>query len=175
MKKALWTDPFGIKVRREHEADAEREDPLNPAFPKAPLVPRDFAKMINAALPKWSKPPGARPGDARAYSAHAEASSRSPHQHVDAHPPPGATPSTYESAAMPPHSDPVEPEPASGRAPAISRGAADRAGGNRANGGPASGPVRARIRWRRGALAVALLIALAAAAWGGMWLASMLD
>jgi hypothetical protein len=175
VKKAMWTDPFGTKVRRQQEAEPEHEDPLNPAFPKAPLVPRDFAKMINAALPKWSKPPAARPGDARAYSAHAETTSRSPHQHVDAHPPPGATPSTYESAAMPPHSDPFEPgEPASGRVPAISSGAARREGRSGAlPAGPAHA-VQGRGQWQRAGWPIALLIALAVAIWGGMWLASML-
>lgn len=101
MKKSPWTEPHGTKNRPSSGAGDDREDPLNPAIPKAPLIPHDIARMPNAALPVWSHPPDERGGERPTLSAASDGS----RDHVDARPPPGATPSTYQSAAMPPHTD----------------------------------------------------------------------
>jgi hypothetical protein len=115
MKKSPWSDSTGSKNRpRSAGADEseETEDPLNPAIPKAPLIPHDIARMPNAALPVWSRYPDERGGERPTLSAAADGS----RDHVDARPPPGATPSTYQSAAMPPHTESL---------PRIVRGRAD--------------------------------------------------
>lgn len=101
MKKSPWTEPSGTKKRPSSGAADELEDPLNPSIPRAPLIPHDIARMPNAALPVWSHPPDERGGDRPTLSAASDGS----RDHVDARPPPGATPSTYQSAAMPPHTD----------------------------------------------------------------------
>src|SRR5689334_17880802 len=100
MKKSPWTEAGGSKTRERSDAAEEHEDPLNPAIPKAPLIPHDIARMPNAALPVWSLRPDERGPERPTLSA--GAGSR---DHVDARPPPGVTPSTYQSAAMPPHSE----------------------------------------------------------------------
>jgi hypothetical protein len=113
MKKAPRSEQFGKKVPPPSaDADAEREDPLNPAIPKAPLLPHDLHRMANAALPKWSNPPNDKGGERQPLTSQAEFELL--REHVDADPPPGATPSTYDSAARAPHTDSV-PHPSAAR------------------------------------------------------------
>jgi len=139
MKKAPRSEQFGrTGGTPPGDGGDEREDPLNPAIPRAPLLPHDLHRMANAALPKWSNPPGDRAGERQSLSWHGDVDLL--REHVDADPPPGATPSTYESAARPPHTDsiphpsdthevarevarrsaaPAPPEPMPGSAPGV--------------------------------------------------------
>jgi hypothetical protein len=105
MKKAPRSEQFGKPVRLPPVDGDEREDPLNPAIPRAPLLPHDLHRMANAALPKWSNPPSDKAGERQLSASQVDLEFR--REHVDADPPPGATPSTYESAARAPHTDSI--------------------------------------------------------------------
>jgi hypothetical protein len=111
MKKAPRSEQFGNKARPTSvdAADEEREDPLNPTFPRAPLLPHDLHRMANAALPKWSNPPNDKSGDRQLLTSQADFELF--REHVDADPPPGTTPSTYDSATRAPHASIPHPSP----------------------------------------------------------------
>jgi hypothetical protein len=106
MKKAPRSEQFGKPVRTPPVDGGDRtEDPLNPAIPRAPLLPHDLHRMANAALPKWSTPPSDKAGERQPLASQVDLEFL--REHVDADPPPGATPSTYESAARAPHTDSI--------------------------------------------------------------------
>jgi hypothetical protein len=172
MKKAPRSEQFGRTVATPPDGDDEREDPLNPAIPRAPLLPHDLHRMANAALPKWSNPPSDRAGERQPLTSLADFELL--REHVDADPPPGATPSTYESAARAPHTDSI-PQPSD--ADQVRREAARKpAAPAPAEPMPRSGPAvitspdstprpsaATSLRWP----IVVVVVALAAA--GGLW------
>ena len=172
MKKAPRSEQFGRTVRTPSvDGDDEREDPLNPAIPKAPLLPHDLHRMANAALPKWSTPPTDKAGGRQTSSSQADFELL--REHVDADPPPGATPSTYESAARAPHGDSlpypfdsdqapteVEGEPAApipGSGPAVITAPDSR---------PRPSSAKSGVRWP---IVLMIMLALALVAAGGLW------
>jgi len=175
MKKAPRSEQFGRTVGTPTVDGDEREDPLNPAIPKAPLLPHDLHRMANAALPKWSTPPGDRSGERQPSTSLSDF--ELVREHVDADPPPGATPSTYESAARAPHTDSI-PHPSDAgqvtgdvahRAPAPAPAESTAGSGPAVITAPDSRPrpssANSSMRWP----IVAVVVALAAA--GGLcWL-----
>lgn len=72
--------------REDTGAPLAEVDSINPAIPKAPLLPRDLHELPNAALPAYSERPQAR--NPYADDADQAASVRSPRPHADARLPP---------------------------------------------------------------------------------------
>jgi hypothetical protein len=170
MKKVPRSEQFGRRIGPPSvDGDDDREDPLNPAIPKAPLLPHDLHRMANAALPKWSNPPNDKGGDRQISTSQADFELL--REHVDADPPPGVTPSTYDSAARAPHTDSI---PEIGRRPdarppaapsrAIGPGTGTAAVRTAPESAPESSAGMSGTRW-------AIMVAVVLAAMGGLlWL-----